>query len=72
MFDPDWTTDSLKPVVETVLETFGAERVMWGSNFPVDKLYRGYEQLFRALSSLLPKEMHPGVFRETAERFYKL
>jgi predicted TIM-barrel fold metal-dependent hydrolase len=72
MFDPDWTTDSLKPVVETVLETFGAERVMWGSNFPVDKLYRGYEQLFCALSSLLPKEMHPGVFRETAERFYKL
>ena len=52
MFDPDWTPDSLTPIVETVLDCFGPERVMWGSNFPVDRLYRDYHALFTAIWGL--------------------
>lgn len=72
MFDPQWTLETLKPVVLTVLETFGPERTMWGSNFPVDKLYRGYGELLMAMLSIVPASMHDHVFRATAERFYRI
>jgi predicted TIM-barrel fold metal-dependent hydrolase len=72
MFDRGWTAESLTPVVSIVLQIFGADRVMWGSNFPVDKLYRGYGELLSAMMSIVPSAMHECVFRTTAERFYRL
>ena len=72
MFDHDWTAESLLPIVTTVLEVFGPERVMWGSNFPVDKLYRSYGESLSAMLSIVPAAMHKQVFQETAERFYRL
>ena len=48
MFNPDWQLESLRPVVETVLEVFSPQRVMLGSNFPVDKLYRSYADYWDA------------------------
>ena len=72
MFDPQWTTDSLRPIVDEVLDVFGPGRVMWGSNFPVDKLYRGYEELLSALLSLVDVDHRERVFAGTAERFYRL
>jgi predicted TIM-barrel fold metal-dependent hydrolase len=72
MFDPDWTGQSLERVVAPVLEIFGADRVMWGSNFPVDKLYRSYRALFDAIWSLIPADDREQVFGGTARRFYRL
>jgi predicted TIM-barrel fold metal-dependent hydrolase len=72
MFDPEWTAASLAPVVEGVLDAFGPQRVMWGSNFPVDKLYRPYRELFEALAGLVPEPMHAAIFAGTARRFYRL
>ena len=72
MFDPHWTVESLQPIVLTTLETFGADRVMWGSNFPVDKLYRPYDELFSAMLAIVPQDMQDRVFRTTAERFYRI
>ncbi len=72
MFDPEWTAASLAPVVEGVLGAFGPQRVMWGSNFPVDKLYRPYRELFEALAGLVPEPMHAAIFAGTARRFYRL
>lgn len=54
MFKPDWTTDDLKPLVDTALDLFGPERCMAGSNFPVDKLYGGYGRIWRALDEIIP------------------
>lgn len=71
MFDHDWTTASLSPIVDGVLEGFGAKRTMWGSNFPVDKLYRSYRELHEAMTTLLPSPMHAAVFGETATYFYR-
>jgi predicted TIM-barrel fold metal-dependent hydrolase len=70
MFDPHWTRGSLKPIVANVLERFGPQRVMWGSNFPVDKLYRDYVETFSAIESLVPHDQRDWVFRRTAEQFY--
>lgn len=72
MFDHDWTTDSIRPIVEICLEQFGAERVMFGSNFPVDKLYGNYASLVQGYHELIPPEQQAAVFRETAARFYDL
>jgi predicted TIM-barrel fold metal-dependent hydrolase len=72
MFDQEWTQDSLAPIVTTVLDIFGPERVMWGSNFPVDKLYRSYEGSLSALLAIVPASMHEQVFRTTAENFYRI
>jgi predicted TIM-barrel fold metal-dependent hydrolase len=72
MFDPRWTRRSLAPIVDGVLETFGPARTMWGSNFPVDKLYRSYGELVDAVAGLVPAAMHADVFAGTARRFYRL
>ena len=72
MFDPEWTKDSLAPVIHAVLQTFGPERVMWGSNFPVDKLYRDYRYLFETVWARVPTAWRRKVFGENAARFYRL
>jgi predicted TIM-barrel fold metal-dependent hydrolase len=33
--DADWTVDDLRPFVEHVIESFGWDRVVWGSDWPV-------------------------------------
>jgi predicted TIM-barrel fold metal-dependent hydrolase len=70
MFEHDWTEESLAPIIATVLELFGAERVMWGSNFPVDSLTSDYARIVTTIERLVPRIMHDAVFRETARRFY--
>lgn len=70
MFENQWTPDSLRPIVETCLDQFGADRVMFGSNFPVDNLYSDYAKLLKAFRTLIPPESQNAVFRETASRFY--
>ena len=70
MFDHNWQTENFRPIVETVLDQFGPDRVMFGSNFPVDKLYSDYAKLAAAYRKLIPQEMQKAVFSETAAKFY--
>ncbi len=72
MFDHSWTTERFAPIVETVLSQFGPHRVMFGSNFPVDKLYSSYATLFTAFQDLVPNGAKQAVFHDTAARFYRL
>ncbi len=72
MFDHGWTPERFRPIVDVVLEQFGAERVMFGSNFPVDKLTSSYADLVAAYRDLIPAQDHDAVFRATAARFYRL
>ncbi|WP_207759188.1 amidohydrolase family protein [Sandarakinorhabdus cyanobacteriorum] len=72
MFNPAWTPATLAPVVDAALAAFGPERTMWGSNFPVDRLYRGYRPLLETIAALVPSATHHAVFAGTARRFYRL
>ncbi len=72
MFDPNWTAVSLKPLVEGALEAFGPNRTMWGSNFPVDKLYRSYGEVLATITSLVPASQREDVFNRTAQSFYRI
>lgn len=70
-----WTPEDLRPYVDHVLACFGAERVMWGSDWPVVETAGGYnrwrETSLTLLESLTESE-RCAVFGETAERFYAL
>lgn len=75
MFDHTWTVDSIRPYVEGCIDLFGPERSMFGSNFPVDKLYRTYEEIWEAYASIvggLTVEEQQMLFVETASQFYHL
>lgn len=71
----NWTIDDLKPYVQTALEVFGPDRLMFGSDWPVCELAGSYEQVYsvanEALGSLSPSEK-AAIFGGTAARFYSL
>ncbi len=70
MFEHDWTAKTVQPIVATCLEQFGADRCMFGSNFPVDSLTSDYSTIVSAFEQLLPVEVHRQVFGTAAEKFY--
>ncbi|MEO1573649.1 MAG: amidohydrolase family protein, partial [Pseudomonadota bacterium] len=75
MFDHDWTTARLRPLVETCLDVFGPARCLFGSNFPVDKLHASYARLYGAFAELtegLSDAERDALFIDNAVRFYRL
>jgi len=70
-----WAVDDLRPYAAHVLEVFGPERVMWGSDWPVCQLRAGYGDWHAAATALtthLSESDREQVFGGTAERFYRL
>lgn len=65
-----WTDDELRPYVDHLLECFGPERLMWGSDWPVVDLAGGMDRWRDAALRLVPPSMHRSVMRETATAFY--
>jgi len=75
MVDHAWTVQSIRPFVEHMIECFGVERCMMGSNFPTDSLYRDFGSLWRAYHDVtagLGVSERAKLFRLTAERVYRL
>lgn len=70
-----WTVDDLKPYAAHVLDSFGPERVMFGSDWPVCELAATYDQVYeaaRALVAELSTSEQEEVFAGTATRAYPL
>ena len=67
--------DIWKPVIRETIERFGPARCMFGSNFPVEKLWARYvdevEATRASIADLSPAEQHE-VFYATAARVYRL
>ena len=73
MYDRNWDGRSLVNIVQTIDELFGAERTMFGSNYPVEKLARPYAHLLEQLGALYADSAgREAVFRTTAERWYRM
>ncbi len=75
MYDRDWSSDSSLLLFQTILDLFGAHRIMWGSNFPVDSLMKSYsfcvKQMMKWISPLSPDEQ--GLIASgTAKKFYRV
>jgi L-fuconolactonase len=64
---------TVRPLVEHTTDVFGPDRLMWGSNFPMDRAITDYPSLVGALVDLLaPRgdDLLRKVFRENAQRVY--
>jgi predicted TIM-barrel fold metal-dependent hydrolase len=75
MFDHHWTTASFRPLVFEALECFGADRCMFASNFPIDRLHSNYSTLWHAyadITSGLSAGERDNLFVHNAARCYRL
>ena len=74
-FDRACSAERWRPVIEATIDLFGPDRCMFGSNFPIEKLWTDYASLvatFRAsLARFTPAEQR-AVLHDTAARLYKL
>ncbi|AJK48782.1 amidohydrolase family protein [Burkholderia plantarii] len=75
MFDHAWTVESLRPYVLETIDAFGVARSMFASNFPVDRLFGGYGELWRAYARIVggaSEDERRQLFAGNAERFYRI
>jgi len=69
--DPSLIAD----VTRTVLEAFGSERAMFGTNFPIESIWTDFSSLVDAWLGVLaeyPDEVRQDVLGRTARRVYRL
>ena len=75
MCDTAWTVDSIRPWVMACIETFGVERCVMGTNWPVDRLYSSYGDVLDAYETIL-SELGEGeqeaLFSGNAERIFRI
>lgn len=53
MYQADWArygTDAIGHYIDEIVVGFGADRVMWGSNYPVEKLATAYEDCLTTIA----------------------
>ncbi len=71
----NWTVEDLRPAIQHVIASFGWDRVMFGSDWPVCTLAASYRQWFDALMDLTKEAGEANqrkLFHDNAERFYRL
>ncbi len=70
-----WQANDLRPYVEYALESFGADRVMFGSDYPVCLLAASYGRVLDSFQEIL-KDISDSdrdkIFSKNAARFYRL
>jgi L-fuconolactonase len=71
--------DLCKPWAEYVLQEFGAEHIMWGSDWPVLELAGGKENCYQtwfeycqSITSHLPASQQDNIFHNNSKRIYQL
>ncbi|MCF8568466.1 amidohydrolase family protein [Alicyclobacillus tolerans] len=72
----NWSVDDIRPFVADVIELFGVNRVMYGSDWPVCLLGANYPDVYAAVMHALPPFMTEAdlakIFGENAIHFYHL
>ena len=67
--------DLIRRIAHETLAAFGPERCLWGSNFPIEKLWTGYAELLAAhlrATEDLSDDERDAIFRGTAARTYRI
>jgi L-fuconolactonase len=71
---PGWTVDDLKPYVDHLIEVFGPDRMVYGSDWPVVRMAADYDPWFQAAQELtagLGEVERRGVFSDNAQKLYR-
>jgi L-fuconolactonase len=69
----NWTADDLRPYVQSALDLFGPDRLMFGSDWPVCELAATYAEVHEAAVATLgpiSSSERRAIFGGTAARFY--
>lgn len=75
MADHEWTVDSLRPWVMACIEAFGVERCVFGTNWPVDRMYSSYGDVLDAYAEIiadLSASEQQALFTENAKRIFRV
>ena len=75
MFEQNWNAERVRNTALAAIDIFGVERCMFGSNFPVEKLYVSYQELYACYLDII--DNFSGAEKEalmagTARQFYRL
>ena len=73
--DPNWTVDDLRPFVEHVIASFGWDRVVWGSDWPVCTLTADLGRWVAATRTIIAGESASNqakLLNGNARRIYRL
>ena len=72
--DPNWSAESIRHFVLHLIDAFGPDRVMFASNFPVDRVHGAYARHFAAFDQAtagFSQADRVKMFRSNAERIYR-
>ena len=75
MCDPLWTVESIRPYVLGSIEAFGTDRVVFGTNWPVDRMYSSYPDVINAYAAIISgfsKAEQTAMFAGNAERLFRI
>ncbi|MEJ6388586.1 amidohydrolase family protein [Gymnodinialimonas ulvae] len=73
MYAPHWAAvqaQLIGPYMFDLLLNFGPQRIMWGSNFPVEKLATPYTTCLETVAAYLAERYREDVFINTASKAY--
>ena len=74
-YDPNPTPESLREIALHCIECFGVERSMFGSDFPVGRLWTSYDAIFDGFKAIV-RDISEGeqaaLFHDNAQRVYRM
>ncbi len=75
MMDRLWTVESLRPWVLGSIEAFGVDRVVFGTNWPVDRMFSSYPDLVNAYAKIISGftgDEQLTMFSRNAEKLFRI
>jgi predicted TIM-barrel fold metal-dependent hydrolase len=75
MMDRRWTIDSLRPWVLGSIEAFGVDRVVFGTNWPVDRMFSSYPDIVNAYAKIIAgfsRDEQMKMFSHNAEIMFRI
>ena len=75
MADRAWTVESIRPYVLGSIDAFGTDRVVFGTNWPVDRMFSSYPDVINAYAEIIrdfSKDEQRAMFSGNAERLFRI
>lgn len=75
MRDPLWTVATLRPYVLGSIDAFGTDRVVFGTNWPVDRMFSSYPDVINAYAAIISgfaRHEQVAMFSGNAERLFRI
>jgi predicted TIM-barrel fold metal-dependent hydrolase len=75
MSDHNWTVDSIRPFVLHCIETFGVDRCLFATNWPIDWLWSSYDAVVDAYTEIVAgfsRDEQTALLSRNTERLYRI